>query len=272
MIPEGFSKTTINYNGGEHNAIIQDVSGEIMVYLIAGENDPVMAVYNEEKSSFVIAEQIGISDEFFVFVLSEGDGSTLPEQFQEANIEINGTNFPAWQNMNAKEYYLVYALSSGGTKGYYEYDSIEGTYQRYVFESTEKAEKTKEDSPVLAKVKELVDHYFLIVAAVIAALLLILFIVIIVLAVKLSRRNAELDSFYDDYDDDDESGEEFSDDEYEDDDGYDNDEYEDNYDDEYDDDYDDDEYEDDYDDDEYEDDDDEDDDRKQKYDVDFIDL
>ncbi|WP_251390865.1 cohesin domain-containing protein [Mediterraneibacter agrestimuris] len=274
LIPEGFSKTTINYNGGEHNAIIQDVSGEIMVYLIAGENDPVMAVYNEEKSSFVIAEQIGISDEFFVFVLSEGDASTLPEQFQEANIEINGTNFPAWQNMNAKEYYLVYALSSGGTKGYYEYDSIEGTYQRYVFESMEKAEKTKEDSPVLAKVKELVDHYFLIMAAVIAALLLILFIVIIVLTVKLSRRNAELDSFYDDYDDDDESGEEFSDDDYEDDDGYDNDEYEDNYDDEYDDDYDDDEYEDDYDDDEYEDDydDDDDDDRKQKYDVDFIDL
>ena len=292
LIPEGFSKTTINYNGGEHSAIVQDASGEIMVYLIAGENDPVMAVYNEEKNSFVIAEQIGFGDDFFVFVLSEGDGSTLPEQFQDTIIEINGTNFPAWQNMNAKEYYLVYALSSGGTKGYYEYDSVEGTYQRYSFESTEEEGKTKEDSPVLAKVKELTDRYFLIIAAAMAALLLILLIVIIVLTVKLGRRNAELDSFYDDYDDgeeededeefpaddeyedDDEDG--YDDDEYDDEDGYDDDEYddEDGYDDdeyEDDDDYDDDEYEDedDYDDDEYEDDDD---DQQQKYDVDFIDL
>lgn len=277
LIPEGFSKTTINYNGGEHNAIVQDASGEIMVYLIAGENDPVMAVYNKEMSSFVIAQQIGFGDDFFVFVLSEGDGSALPEQFQDTIIEINGTNFPAWQNMNAKEYYLVYALSSEGTKGYYEYDSVEGTYQRYMFDPTEKEEKVKEDSPVLAKVKELVDHYFLLIAAVIAALLLILLIVIIVLTVKLSRRNAELDSFYEGYDDendeDREEDDEFPDNEYDDeyeyeDDAYDDDEYGDE-DDEYDDEYEDDEYG--YDEDIDYDDEDEDD-RKQKYDVDFIDL
>lgn len=271
LIPEGFSKTTITYNGGEHSAIVQDASGVVMVYLIAGENDPVMAVFDEAKNSFVIAQQIGFGDDFFVFVLSEGDGSTLPEQFQDTIIEINGTNFPAWQNMNAKEYYLVYALSSAGTKGYYEYDSTEGTYQRYVFESAEKEEKENEDNPVLAKVKELVDRYFLIVAAAVAAFLLILFIVIIVLTVKLGRRNAELDSFYDDYDDED--GE--ADEEFPDDDEYDS-EYDDDYDDEYDDEYDDDEYDDEYDDDEYDedeyDDDDEEDDRKQKYDVDFIDL
>lgn len=285
LIPEGFSKTTISYNGNEHNAIQQDSSGKIMVYLIAGTNDPVMALYEEADSSFTLAEQVGLREDFYIFVLGEGDGSVLPEQFQETVMEMNGTNFPAWQNIESKDHFLVYALSSEGQEGYYQYDSMERTYQRYTVKAT-KGEEEEVDDTILGKIKSQMEPYFLIVLAVAAAIILLLLIIVIVLSVKLRRRNAELDEFYDSYDEEseteptvkDKSRKQFIgyeddeyDDEYEDDfleeDEYDE-EYEDEYDDEYEDEYDE-EYGDEYDE-EYEDEyDDED---KQDYDVDFIDI
>lgn len=291
LIPEGFSRTTITYNGEEHNAIMQDASGKTIVFLITGTNDPVLAVYGED-GQFVVTEQISQGEDFYLFVLGEGDGSRLPENFQETTIEINGTSFPAWQNMESQDYFLMYALSSSGQESYYQYDSAEGTYQRYSFDVEEKTEEEKPDNSLLGKVKAQVENYFPIVLAVAAAVFLLLIIVLIVLSVKLRQRNAELNEFYDEYDEEEEqsqragktkSRKQFV--------GYEEEEEEDEYDDdfleedEYDDEFDDDfsEYEDEFEDDfsgddEYDDflEDDneyEDDDRKeQEYDIDFIDL
>lgn len=291
LIPEGFVKTTFTFNGEEHNGIVQESSGKTMVYLIAGSNDPVMGLYDEADNKIIIAEQVSQGENFYLFILGESDGSTLPEQFQSTTIEINGTNFPAWQNMQSQDYFLLYALSSAGQEGYYQYDSVEGTYQRYTVEETEAPKEEEPEEGVLGKVKGLVDQYLLVIAAAIAAGFLLLFIILIVLSVKLHLRNRELDEFYDEYDENTNDREEDFDDEYDEDGEYDeDDEYDDEYD-EYDDDeydeYDDDEYDDDEYDDEYDEDDDEEFDEKpvrrgrktggsekkeRGYDVDFIDL
>ncbi len=292
LIPAGFSKTTISYNGAEHNAIKQDSSGTVMVFLVTGSNDPVMALYEEADSSFVIAEPVTLSEEASIFILGESDETKLPEQFQDTIMEINGTEFPAWQNVKLKDYFLVFALSSDGTEGYYQYDSVEGTYQRYVIQEAEKKEETTAAKGMIGKIQGIVDQYFLIVAAVVLAVVLILLIVLIVLAVKLRSRNAELDELYDEYDEEDED--DYGEDEEsikrnrkrfagfeEDEEGYDDldeefiendavyedDYYEDDDYDEYDDAYD--EYDDE---DEYEDYDDDREKKGDKYDVDFIDL
>ena len=85
---------------------------------MTGENDPIMALYDEKNSKFVAAEQVIMGDEFYLLILGEGDGSSLPEQFAETTLELNGTIFPAWQNMEATDYYLVNALSSNGNEGF----------------------------------------------------------------------------------------------------------------------------------------------------------
>lgn len=294
LIPEGFSKTTITYNGEEHNAIRQDASGKTIVFLITGTNDPVLAVYGED-GQFVVTEQISQGEDFYLFVLGEGDGSKLPENFQETTIEINGTSFPAWQNMESQDYFLMYALSSSGQESYYQYDSVEGTYQRYTLDVAEKTEEEKPDNSLLGKVKTQVDNYFPIVLAGAAAVFLLLIIILIVLGVKLRQRNAELNEFYDEYDDEEEQSqrtgrtksrkqfvgyeEDDEEDDY-DDDFLEEDEYEDEFedgfseDDEYEDEFDEDFSEDDdYDDFLEEDDEYDDDDRKEQgYDIDFIDL
>ena len=95
---------------------------------MTGENDPIMALYDEKNSKFVAAEQVIMGDEFYLLILGEGDGSSLPEQFAETTLELNGTIFPAWQNMEATDYYLVNALSSNGNEGFYEYDAAAVSY------------------------------------------------------------------------------------------------------------------------------------------------
>lgn len=283
LIPDGFEKTVVNYNGEEHSAIRQNASGAVFFYMITGSNDPVLVQYDESDNSLYVSEQVYINEEFYLMILGKGDGSSLPEKYESTTMELKGTVFPVWQDMSATDYYLVYALSSKGTEGFYQYDSTENTYQRYEVPVTEKEEEPEET--LLTKAQGYVNQYFLIFAAVIAALFLLLIIIIMILLIRLRHKAAESDEFYDSYDDDG-----YDEDLYEDDDDegdYEEDDYED---DDYDeDDYDEDDYdEDDYDeDDEFYEDDDEDDDveetmsekkgRKRSADtedfgVDFIDL
>lgn len=281
LIPDGFVKTTVNYNGEEHSAIRQESSGAVFFYMVTGSNDPVMIQYDEADNSFYIAEQVYINDDFYLLILGKGDGSSLPEEFESTTMELNGTTFPVWQNMSTTDYYLVYALSSKGTEGFYQYDSIENTYQRYEIPKVEKEEEPEDT--MLTKILGYVNQYFLIIAAAAAAVLLLLIIIILIMAVKLGRRNAELDEIYDSYDEepqsvsrktadkksnkksqkksnkkpaveedyDEDMDEEFLEDDFEDDDyddfDYEDDDYDDDGYDDYDDEYDDDElYEDDF--------------------------
>lgn len=206
LIPLGFTRTTAQYAGTEHSAIQQDSSGKIIFFMVSGDSDPIMVLYNESDSTFIRAERVDISEWFYILILSSGDGSSLPDQFIETTLTLHDVNFPAWQNMDAMDFYLVYALSSGGTEGFYQYDAVDTTYQRYVAsQSTPSSEpEEKEDDSLLGKIEGIINDNLIIVGAAAAVIVLILFIIIIVLSIKLGRRNAELDDIYaGDEDDDD---------------------------------------------------------------------
>ena len=263
LIPDGFSRTTMALGGVEHNCIVQDVSGRHVFFLVAGDGEPVMALYDDASDSFAAAEQVFIRDDFFLLVLDKGDGKILPDNFQQTTLDLNGRIFPTWNNTSAPDFYLVYALSSSGNEGFYLYDKIEGTYQRYEVVKPDKETQPKAADQWYDKILDLIKDHLLVALIAIWAVILLLLIIIIVMSIKLHRRNNELeelyDNHYDEYDDEDDE------DEYDEDDEYDDDEYDDEYDDDdrYDDD---DEYDDEYDDD------DDDDDDKDDYNIDFIDL
>lgn len=197
LIPAGFTRSTVQYAGAEHSAVRQDTSGKVFLFMISGESDPIMVLYNENDSTFVQAERVDVSENFYLFILSSGDGSSLPEEFQETSLSLHNLTFPAWQNMDSMDFYLVYALSSAGVEGFYQYDSVDGTYQRYVARTDTVVEpEEEEDDSALGKVEKIITDNLLILAAAVAVIVVILFIIIIVLSVKLGRRNAELEDMY----------------------------------------------------------------------------
>ncbi len=196
LIPAGFSRSTVQYAGVEHSAIRQDSSGKVMLFMITGEEDPITVLYNESDSTFIRAERVDVSETFYIFVLSSADGSGLPEAFYETSLALHGVNFPAWQNMEANDFYLIYALSSGGVEGFYQYDQVDATYQRYVAPVKTEEPEEEEDTSTLGKVQKIITDNLLILAAAVGVIVLILFIIILVLSIKLGRRNEELENLY----------------------------------------------------------------------------
>ena len=91
-------------------------------------------------------------------------------------LTVNNNEFPAWQDVDQEGFYLVYALNSGtGEKGFYQYDTMEESYQRFVVsENTEE----KEASANTNKIFQLVEKNLMIVLIGVVALVLILLIVL----------------------------------------------------------------------------------------------
>ena len=201
LIPMGFSRTVINYDGADYNAIAQDASGVKFVYLKAGEGDPILAMFDESDSHFVQADQVQLTSNEYIYVLGEADASKLPATFGETTLDLNGLIFPVWQDSENKEFYLVNALGPSGNIGFYQYDTSDKTYQRYVARANTKATDTKEDGQLMDQIKSTIYKNLPKAIIVVLAVILIMLIIIIVLASKLRNVSDELNQLYDEYDD-----------------------------------------------------------------------
>ena len=267
VIPTGFTEGTVQIDGKDRRAMLMDGSDYCLVYLKDSDGNSDYFLYNTKESAYEPTELVDISDSCTIYLMNHKGSDGLPSKYQETTSDINGKEFTAWQNTSSTDYFLVYALCTDGSEGYYQYDTTQGTYQRYIVPT--KAEKASANG-VLDKIQDLVNSHFMIVLIVVWAVILVLLLLVIIKSIQVHRRNNELDELYSDveggygsdsYDDyeasygSDRSGDEYDDGDFDDDDyedeydgDFDDDDYDDEYEDDFDGEYDDDEYEDDFDD------------------------
>lgn len=253
-------------------------AGSSAITALQGETETAEGTADGQQGE-AAGDVVEISDTYKITLLTERPDTKLPDNYVETELTLNGKTYPVWQDENKSSYYIVYAENSDGEKQLYQYDSKEGTYQRFI------APETEQDSTsgIQGKIKGLLEGHLMQAAIGAAAVVAFLVLLVLILAVKLHRRNRELDememlglqegddfenipSDYEtdpeeiDFDDDYEDGD-YEDGDYEDDDDY-GDEYDEgDYEEDFDDDFDDD---DDYYDDEK--------DRSKTFSMDFIDL
>ena len=197
VIPNGFTATEMQLDGKTTKAMLQESSGQYLFYLEDSEGNSDYFLYSTDDGSFSQTQVVDVNSELSLYLMDHKDKEGLPAEYKETTTDIGGKVFTAWQNVSQKEYYLVYALSSEGTKGYYQYDTTERTYQRYTVPVVEKKEST---GSLTEKVMGFLEKYLTIIMCVVWGAFLLLLIIIIVLGIKLSRRNRELDDLYDEYD------------------------------------------------------------------------
>lgn len=195
LIPEGFVMADMTYNGQTYAATKQEIGSVYAVYLADSEGEEDFYLYDPDAGTFSQFEQISISDSRYIVLLSEDKSEELPSNLQKTTMTVNGKEFPAWQNTDASSYYVVYALNSDGEKGYYQYDTVDGTYQRYTPEAADNSDDETTKAGILNKLRDNLDK----VIVVAWGIFLFMLIVLIVLAVKLRHRNLELDDLYDEY-------------------------------------------------------------------------
>ncbi len=195
-IPNGFTETTVNFESTECTMVVQESSQIYLAWLVNAEGTGEFFLFNTENATFSPFEQVMISDTTSIVILSD-DSLKLPEKYAATKLILNEKEFPAWQDTESEKYYLMYAVNSTGQKAIYQYDSEEGTYQR--FELPAEEEKEKDTAASKGFIQDFVNKHLKAVAIVVGVIFLILLIILIVVSVKLSHRDLELDNLYDEY-------------------------------------------------------------------------
>lgn len=202
LIPTGFTKGETQYEGTSCEVVTQEAGGQTAFYLTAadsGESD--FFLYDSENGTFSPFEQVELSQDRYIVLLQDDGSVSLPSAYQETTLTLNGKEFPAWQNTDNADYYVVYALNADGQKGLYQYDTVDGTYQRYVENTAASSEEESGSSAggLWGRILDFISNFLDIIVIIAAVVFLILLIVLIVTAVKLRHRDLELDDLYDEY-------------------------------------------------------------------------
>ncbi len=197
-IPEGYVRCSETLDGVDIDMVTNENSGTVLGYLVDSSNQGDFFLYDTSDAKFWPYEEIYISDSTSIMILSDTSEVSLPEVYQEATLTLNGKEFPVWQDTSADSYYIVLAKSNAGNTGYYRYDTVEGTYQRFDVDEAEDTVGPDTSTP-LGRIEDLIQNHLPTFILIVGFILVLLLIILIVVAVKLHNRNVELDDLYDEY-------------------------------------------------------------------------
>ncbi len=212
----------INAEGAEGLYVYDDVQQLVYPFVrFVSENNYVMVLIPDQANA-------PAPEHYAACTLSvEGKGVINAYQFVQPTVEEETTSWFCVETFYAAEpvatdFYLIYCMNNAGEKGWYVYDAVEGTFQRYlgsvhnpVVDSNIQADDTLEhtkDYERLAAELEAAKKLQLIIGAIAAFVIVVLIIVIVVIVIR-NRSDEDYEDDFDDEDDDDYEEYEFDEDE-----------------------------------------------------------
>ena len=224
--PVYFHKETTDYKGQNIECAKFDMGDIILLYTTdASGADGKFMMYNPSTGELTDFRMIQGIENRFIIVLSDCEGP-IPAGYTKAVLEWSGQTLTAFMEedvaagtaemvdgVDPSDFFLVYAVSSEGNKGWYRYDKNEGTYQRFMNKDAALTEgDTSDENDGDGDSRGILDDYIphniqSIIALVCAPLVFILLIIMIILAVKL--RDYADDYYEDEYYEDEEDEEEY---------------------------------------------------------------
>lgn len=205
FMPVGFYKTTVTYEEQMVEAAQFDMGGIVLLYVTDTDgNNGNFVMYNQETGELNDFLQISGIENRFIIALKAGEEVQVPENFTKAVLQWNAQTLEAYtytgQQMDGSaipvnDFFLIYAISSEGNRGWYMYDQNEGTYQRYV-EGLHGGSNGDSSDSIISQIASPTNeedggvNVVFIIAIVLAVLLLALIITVIVMAVKLHEFNS----------------------------------------------------------------------------------
>lgn len=210
----GFSVSTLEYNGEEYPAFISKYMEYYILYMTDEEDNSDYYAYYKEIDTFTEFVQLTSGTTGNMFILDGYESDLTESGFVKKELEINGKKLTGWAYSDEvtaaeeayKAYYLVAGVNQDGLLTWYQYDTQEGTYQRFVAPKVSEVTTTSGDAEQVtvleAQLKELSDTYHsmkskrLMIIIILGILDLILILVIINLIFKIREKDE-----YDDEDD-----------------------------------------------------------------------
>ena len=136
-IPTGFVEKTVILSGGKEVLGLFFEKADLTVLYMENDNKAgSFYIYNAQENSIYPFVKLS-SEENFVIVLMAAD-EEAPQNYNACTLSIEGKGvvnayqLQSSETVDMSDFYLVYCVNHNGTKGWYQYDSLEGTYQRFV--------------------------------------------------------------------------------------------------------------------------------------------
>lgn len=153
-IPADFTQTTAVYQGEEHSALAFDKGAVTLLYMENEQGGGGLFVYDETDGDSYPFVKLTAGENYLILLKAPAQESP-GENFIASDLVIDGVSAPSsFQPLSTDmpDFYQVYGMSNSGASGWYQYDSAEGTYQRF----HETAEQTQDTEMVSAT-----EHEFL---------------------------------------------------------------------------------------------------------------
>ena len=139
QIPTGFSRTKVTYNERQYEALTNADGSLVLMSLQAGETTNYY-IYNQETQEFYTFIQITIAEGKYIIPLPLSTDVAEFADYETVTLEVQDKSFDAWK-LN-EEFSVAYVMNQDGEKMLYRYDSVDGTFQRYVDIEVEDVEQT----------------------------------------------------------------------------------------------------------------------------------
>ncbi|HCX64384.1 MAG TPA: hypothetical protein DHN33_04145 [Eubacteriaceae bacterium] len=150
---EGFTVEEVEYDGQSVEMMKHEERGYYVAYFTDDEGEnPTYQLYNEERESFYPYVTIDVARSYVL--LQPEESVEVPQGYEESEITIDGERTVCWVQSDGEnsDFVLVYAINEDGEKGFYFYDTREGSMQRYVDRSIEVVEEVPVEESAMEKI------------------------------------------------------------------------------------------------------------------------
>lgn len=144
-IPEGFSASETEYEGVKLTVYVSPNQLLTILYLLDAEETGAWFWYQEDKQMFTPYLEFQAAANRYVIVTPD-ETVSIPAGYTKVETEIQGQRVTAYAKEGNGEFLLVYAVNLNGEAGFYLYDIVEGTYQRYTESNLAEQEKQTEEA------------------------------------------------------------------------------------------------------------------------------
>ncbi|MCR5222190.1 MAG: hypothetical protein K6D90_04930 [Lachnospiraceae bacterium] len=160
-MPPLFTKTTATYDGQTVEAASFDSADLLLLYVTdnTGENGN-FNIYDQATETLSDFKMIQGIEDRYIIILSAPESVQAPNGFTKAALQWDGMTLEAYAvnaidsavitDVPATDFFLLYAISSEGNKGWYLYDQVGGTYQRYLPIANESVNSQEEEGGFLS--------------------------------------------------------------------------------------------------------------------------
>lgn len=130
QIPTGFVSTLYDYKGNETLGVVNNTLGLDLLYLVDGEQNGTFFIYDKVADSFYPYIVIYSLDNSYV-VLPTGLAENTPASGKESTFTIGEQQIKGLVDEEDGDFSYFYGVNQNGEYGWYCYDSVEGTIQRF---------------------------------------------------------------------------------------------------------------------------------------------